>query len=229
MSELPVRLVPITGGYILHYGDCDCPDAERPGRSRVMAVISAHQAVARLHAERPGGITQPARIIRRDCAANVPMHDPQPLSWQERHGLYMREAARAIHAQADHMMTMCASGGARLTESRFGEDDHLVPFWRPEKDHLRTQVRNAYTTQQLLLCVQGVANPDVEAERLVGQAEEVYRRTVETLLTDVSQYADSLDQAYADLERWAAVQFVGWLRTTLSSIVAHRTLRGAVG
>lgn len=226
MPEFPVRLVPITGGYALHHSDCDCPDAERPGRSRIMAVGSAHAALARLHAERPGGIIQSARIVRRDCARNVPMTEPGPMSWQERHGHYMREAARAIHAHADHMMTMCDTGGATITESRF-EDDHLVPFWRPGKDPLRKQIRNSYTCAQLLIIVAGVGDPEAGAERLVGQAEEVYRREAETLLTDTSQHADALDAAYAQLERTATVQLVGWLRMTLSSVVAHRTLRAA--
>jgi len=228
MTEFPVRLVPVTGGYALHYTDCDCPDGEGPGRSRIMAVGSAHAALAKFHAERPGGITQPARIVRRACAANVPMTEPEPMSWQERHGHYMREAARALFDHADHMVSMGAYHGAKITESRFDEDDHLDPIWMPGKDHVRTQVRTAYTTRQLLICVRGVKDPQAEAERLIGQAEDVYRREVETLTTDTTQHADALDGAYAYLERMASVQLTGWLRLTLSPIVAHRTLRDAV-
>ena len=228
MPEFPVRLVPVTGGYALHYDACDCPDGERPGRSRVMIVGSGHEALAKLHAERPGGLSQSARIVRRACAANVPLTPLAPMSWQERHGYYMREAARAIFDYADDMHRLCDTGGATLAESRFDEDDHLIPFWRPDRRQVRAQVRNSYTCQQLTLCVRGVKDPHEQAQQLIEQAEEVYRRESETLLTDLAQHADALDAAWAQLERTAAVQLVGWLRSILASIVAHRTLRGAV-
>lgn len=228
MPEFAVRLVPITGGYALHNSDCDCTDAERPGRSRIMAVGDALEALAKFHAERPGGLAQPARIVKRDCARNVPLRPLVPMSWQERHGHYMREAARAIFDHADHMVTMNTRHGADLTESRFDEDDHLVPFWSPGKDHVRSSVRTAYTTAMLLICVGSVKDPEGEAEQLIAQTEEVYRRETDRLLTDTAQYADALDAAYAQLDRTAAVQFTGWLRHTLSKIVAHRTLRDAV-
>jgi hypothetical protein len=227
MPEFPVRLVPVTGGYSLHYDACDCPDADRPGRSRIMAVGSAHEALAKFHAEYPCGLAQPARIVRRECAANVPMQPLEPMSWQERHGYYVREAARVIFDHAKHMASVNDRDGADFQQSRFA-DGRLVPFWAPDKDHVRRQVRTAYTAMTLMICVKGVKDPREQAEQLIAQTEEVYRRETETLLTDTIQHADALDAAYARLERMAAVQLTGWLRFTLSSIVAHRALRGAV-
>lgn len=229
MPEFPVRLVPITGGYALHYAPCDHDDAEAPGRSRAMAVGSAQEALAEYHASLPTGLTPAARLVVRDCAANVPLHPIQPMSWQERHGHYMREAAYAIRAYTDQAVAEVRQGAAEIETSRYDADGRHDPVWAPQPKAITDQVRRAHLSMLMLNTTGGIKDTDTHAEKLLRQAEAVYQRELGVLAVDSTQYASDMDRAYAGARRAASIQYVNFVKHTLRKVVAHRTVRDALG
>lgn len=228
MPEFPVRLVPITGGYALHYAPCDHPDAEANGRSRVMAVGSGQEALAEFHASLPTGLNQPARLVIRDCASNVPVHPLKPMSWQERHGHYMREAANAIRRMTDEAVADVRRGAADIESSRYDDNGRHDPVWAPHPGEVTNQVRRARLAMLMLNSTGGIKDPDAHAEQLIRQTEAAYQREVGLLATDDVQYANDMDRAYATARRSGSMQYANFVKYTLRKVVAHRTVRDAV-
>lgn len=227
MPEFPVRLAPITGGYALHYAPCDHPEAEAPGHSRAMAVGSGQEALAEFHASLTGGLAQPARLVIRECASNVPLRPLKPMSWQERHGHYLREAARAIRAYTDQAVAEVRRGAADIEASRYDPEGRHDPVWAPAAKTITDQVRRAQLAMLMLNSTGGIADPDARAEKLVQQTEKVYQRELGYLVTDETQYADVMHQAYASARRSGSIQYVNFVKYTLRNVVAHRTVRDA--
>lgn len=222
MPEFPVQLVPVTGGYALHYAPCDCPGTNVPGRSRPMAVGSALQALAQFHVQQPAGLPASARaVVRMDCARNVPMQDIEPMSWQERHGYYLREAAVQLNRHAAYVLKQVKAKGAEIEASRYSEG-RLKGDWEVSTGDVTESWRYGYLAERMLSVVAGIIEPEAQAEQLIRQAEAVYAQLMADA-TDPTGHADPVARARFETRRQAAGQLAQVFREALSKVVAHRT------
>jgi hypothetical protein len=231
MPEFPVTLVPVAGGYAVHTTGCDCKEAsaKAPGR-RSFASQSVEAALAE-HYRRDGGPTAPDRVVRRLCASNIPMTDLAPMTWTQHHQYYVNEAARYLVQFAGTADYQARQTSREVLSTVIGVDGERVPWWWPSSGDTRSMIRKAHQARAMARVVHGVEfdpKDDDACMQVVTQAEAVLRDELETLTETGTGYADAMDRAYAEAERYGAGQVVQILRSTLAKVHAHRTLRDAV-
>lgn len=235
MAEIPVEIVPVSGGYALHLVGCDCPERETvlPGapRRRRYPATSVTDAVARLYRDGNVGVTAPDRFVVRGCARNLPREDPTPMTWAERHQYYVNEAAQYTWMLASQAVRVAKEAADRMEESRDHADGSQRRVWAPNPVDLKSVLMKSARASLFSICVDRVgAEPkdDETCTRVVDQTEKALRDALETLMENEIGRADPVDWLYADIEKRAAQDFARAARDVLSKIYAHRAARDAV-
>lgn len=236
MPEFPITLAPTAEGLAVHTTGCDCPNlAPGPGVGRyaapsIRAAVALYNRAAAAHRRTP--VPTGAPVDRQPCAANIPLDDVPPLPWRTRHQLYINHAARELIKAAQD-----AHAAERLSRKELtaGEttSSGAVPHWTPNPLHVKQLVKRAYVAQMLGRLLAGLpANPpgqpdDATCQRIVQQAEALLSEANAAVMDTTTQYADSMDRAYADAERQAAGHVAWKLRNVLCDVHAHLTTRHA--
>lgn len=229
MPEFSIRLVAIPGGLAAHTAPCDCDEVTRD-RSRAVVAQSVSEALSIRYAMGPVGVTAPDHVVRRDCARNVPMHPIEPFSWEQRHEFYVKDAAYALWGFAVVTATSAAAAQKELDDSRTDIDGEPVPLWTPAPDLTRELLLLAYEAKAYARVVAGIPEEGADDDacaRLVMQADRVIRDELEVVGDVSTGYADTMNRAWAAIERQGAARTVRSLRSVLAKVHAHRTLRDA--
>ncbi|MFE2934937.1 hypothetical protein [Streptomyces sp. NPDC059278] len=237
MAEIPIEVVPVSGGYALHLVGCDCPERETvlPGAPwrRRYPVTSVTDAVARLYRDSNVGVgvTAPDRFVVRGCARNLPREDPTPMTWAERHQYYVNEAAQYTWTLASQAIRAAKGAADRMEETRNSADGTQLRIWFPHSGDIAEVLMNSFRANLFSICVDRVGvepKDDETCTRVVNQTEKALRDALEALMENEIGRADPVNRLYADIEKRAAQAFARTARDILSRVYAHRAARDAV-
>lgn len=231
-----LRFVRVTGGYVIHWIGCDCPEAEpspyfQPTPLQVPSA-SLTEAAARLYRTSPVSATGPHRFVLGACATSVPLHQEELGSWATHHTAYMGVAAQALWLSGQN--ALADAGKARAQRRQRADGDADGGFWPEEASDVRADMRTAYRANHYarLLGVEGVTSVQtarLHADILVTRAEILLGDMLEAVLWPPRAERQSpMEAAYALVEVEADRGVARELQVHLAEVRAHRALRSLV-